>query len=531
MLTMSTEPRYIKSLSIKGYKKFEDFKIDFQPGLNVLVGENSIGKSTILEAINIALNQYYFSNNQFGEQQSFNLSMQQRFFNHPNFNDLPKISIEVELALPCDTKTQFFAGVKDDEVSFGVKFEYKPDMNFEDELRKFDFEKNHILPLEYYHATWTTFSERTYKRFLNPLKMITVDSSANMYDIYGNYARSIFQNKFNDGDKRKLLLEFKNSMRSFLNRNDLNFGNQYEFSVDEKKASLEQLLEIRNEGISLRNRGKGEENLIKTELALQKQTNLNVVMIEEPENHLSYSNTRKQLKKILEEEHNVDQLIVTTHESMILNQLNIKRAIWITEEHQGYTLSSLSDEDAAFFAKSDNFDILSFILGERIILVEGNSEFIFLPKMLECNNREMDKQGISIIAMRGIYYKHFRQLAKILKKRTLVITDNDGERKKLNNLENDEYFKVVMPKKLEDFTLEKVLFETDQDNFKKVVDLFAERKTTTTKWKSHENLDPYVVRALNNKTMFALKLTEHLENGGQFKMPEYLMEGIEWLVK
>jgi putative ATP-dependent endonuclease of OLD family len=41
---------------IKNFKCFkESFKIDFKDGLNIIVGDNEAGKSTILDAIHLAL--------------------------------------------------------------------------------------------------------------------------------------------------------------------------------------------------------------------------------------------------------------------------------------------------------------------------------------------------------------------------------------------------------------------------------------------------------------------------------------------
>ncbi|EAC6468339.1 TPA_asm: AAA family ATPase, partial [Listeria monocytogenes] len=48
---------HIKRMHIKGLKKFKDIDIEFNEKINILVGENESGKSTILEAINIVLNQ------------------------------------------------------------------------------------------------------------------------------------------------------------------------------------------------------------------------------------------------------------------------------------------------------------------------------------------------------------------------------------------------------------------------------------------------------------------------------------------
>ena len=46
---------YIKNLTIQGLKKFENFYIEFDKNVNIIIGENESGKSTILEAINICI--------------------------------------------------------------------------------------------------------------------------------------------------------------------------------------------------------------------------------------------------------------------------------------------------------------------------------------------------------------------------------------------------------------------------------------------------------------------------------------------
>jgi predicted ATP-dependent endonuclease of OLD family len=46
---------YLKRLKLKNYRLFSDVEISFQHGMNVLIGKNSTGKSTILEAIDFLL--------------------------------------------------------------------------------------------------------------------------------------------------------------------------------------------------------------------------------------------------------------------------------------------------------------------------------------------------------------------------------------------------------------------------------------------------------------------------------------------
>ena len=50
---------YIKSLHIEGFKKFISLNVEFNEHMNILVGENEAGKSTILDAIKTVLNQQY----------------------------------------------------------------------------------------------------------------------------------------------------------------------------------------------------------------------------------------------------------------------------------------------------------------------------------------------------------------------------------------------------------------------------------------------------------------------------------------
>lgn len=47
---------YLSSIKIKGYKVFnQEFKVTLNSGLNILVGENGSGKSTVIDAIRLVL--------------------------------------------------------------------------------------------------------------------------------------------------------------------------------------------------------------------------------------------------------------------------------------------------------------------------------------------------------------------------------------------------------------------------------------------------------------------------------------------
>jgi len=46
----------ITKIRIRGYRIYKDFLLKPNPGVNILVGDNDAGKSTLMEAISLALN-------------------------------------------------------------------------------------------------------------------------------------------------------------------------------------------------------------------------------------------------------------------------------------------------------------------------------------------------------------------------------------------------------------------------------------------------------------------------------------------
>lgn len=41
---------YLEKLEISNYKMFDNIKLEFEPGFNIILGDNGVGKTTILEA-------------------------------------------------------------------------------------------------------------------------------------------------------------------------------------------------------------------------------------------------------------------------------------------------------------------------------------------------------------------------------------------------------------------------------------------------------------------------------------------------
>ena len=47
--------KFITKLKLKNFKRFDSFAVDFDDNINILVGDNESGKSSLIEAISLVL--------------------------------------------------------------------------------------------------------------------------------------------------------------------------------------------------------------------------------------------------------------------------------------------------------------------------------------------------------------------------------------------------------------------------------------------------------------------------------------------
>src|SRR5271155_3235293 len=100
---MDWRPRMIDMIKIAGYRKFQNLTIEPHARFNLLVGENESGKSTLLEALTLALTGRVNGRSAAEELNPywFNQQMVSAFFASRRDGlpvALPEISIEIFLA-------------------------------------------------------------------------------------------------------------------------------------------------------------------------------------------------------------------------------------------------------------------------------------------------------------------------------------------------------------------------------------------------------------------------------------------------
>lgn len=180
--------------------------------------------------------------------------------------------------------------------------------------------------------------------------------------------------------------------------------------------------------VPIENNGAGRQCFIKTELSLKRAANgIDIVLIEEPENHLSYMNVLKLIDKIKGDEDR--QIFISTHSNLIATRLNLRNCILLNSANPGaVALKILSEDTANFFMKAPDNNMLQFILSNKTILVEGDAEFILMESLYrQTLQKELTNSGIGVIAVDGKCFKRYLEIAKVLGNKVVVIIDNDKD--------------------------------------------------------------------------------------------------------
>ncbi len=524
---------YIKSLHIEGFKKFRILDVEFDEHMNILVGENEAGKSTILDAIKTVLNQQYRLADKSVLRDLFNAKTVEEFEANPSVKTLPRILIEIELILDAKTKNadyfygEVYGALKKQDEKFGIRFECKYDELLGAGMEQSIMEKK--IPYEYYAFSWMTFANNPYQIIRRPLQFLAIDTTSNgTAPSFNSYNRSLFASRYDNATRAKAKNDFRTKLIEAFDSSELpELGDNRRFGVDTKKVVLEAILSVYEGAIALENRGSGMESLIKTEIALEKANGLDVILMEEPENHLSFTTLRKMLQEISNKQKN-SQLIVATHNNMIASRLNLNKVLWITDGRV-QSLSGIDKMVADFFVKADDNAFLQLLLSKKVFLVEGATEFLLLPHFYkQITGHTIEEDGISVISCNGISYKNYLEIAQKTNKRIAVITDNDGKQDRIDEASSFNQTAtlqhIFMGATIDDWTWEACLYGLN----KTVLDEMIEVQAGADYLFHKKDYGQVLGKMLNNKVETAYMM---LLSGKTFDVPKYVKDAIEWLRK
>jgi putative ATP-dependent endonuclease of OLD family len=439
----------IRRVLITGYRTYRRLEFEPHPEVNVLVGDNEAGKSTLLEAMTLALTGRVNGRPAAEELNpySFNQRDTKEFFEKRRAGKQvapPEIHIEVEL----EDQDEFakligannsYAPARDVP---GVTFRVVPDPEYGDEFEEYvSASSTGILPVEYYRIEWTSFQGSTLVQRPKQLAVATIDARTVRSGTGVDYhLRQILNDYLDPKERASVSVAFRRVKDDMTSDH---FG-----SVNDRLSSVDGTLEGRVLSVAMDQSargswdtavvphvadvpfalaGLGQQAVIKIVLAMQQAASgTGVVMVEEPENHLSHTSLNRLLHRMSELSGAHQQLFVATHSSFVLNRLGLDH-LRIVSENDVHSFAELDAKTTSYFRKLPGFDTLRIALAEKIVLVEGPSDEILFERFFRDRYQKRPiEAGIEVFAMGGLSLKRFLALARLLGKHCAVLTDNDG---------------------------------------------------------------------------------------------------------
>ena len=519
---------YLTKIKLHSFSQFNDIYISFNRDRNILVGDNESGKSSILQAIDLCARGSRHRIEDIGIETLFNVDAVNAFMaGDRRIENLPNLLVELYLE---DVLDEGLEGNENSDNSYtnGVLLLIEPDQALSRQMQQVLQVQCPSFPFEFYSISFSTFSGDHYNGYTKKVKTLMLDNSTigNEYAL-NEYISTIYGAALSQVEQLSTRHSYGNSKTGFkadvLAPYNAKLPEGYSFSVKNTgKNCLENDLTIEMGGVPIGEKGTGVQCMIKTQLALSRTEDIPVILLEEPENHLSHLNMRKMIDDI--EKSQKAQLFISTHNDLISTRLDIRNCFLMSSAVPAspISLGEIDEDTARFFMKAPDNNMLQFVLAKKVVLVEGDAEFIlmdaFCKKVL---GHSLSEQGIDVIAVDGKCFKRYLEIAKRIGMKVSVITDNDSNYAE-NILEaykdymNNEFvnIKVFADQDNERYTFEVAVY---RDNTADCEELFGTNRRTLS----------VLEYMLANKAEVAYKLFCQKET--TLVVPQYIIDALVWV--
>lgn len=439
----------IERVIVKNYRALQDVDVKFNRDLNIIVGDNETGKSTLLEAINLALTCQLSRRAAHYELHPFlfNVPVVDAFIEKLRNGEKPAPpEILIELYFFDDNSLADLRGLHNSLGVDAAGISLKIELDFETfaaEYKEYVSEPAYVtsVPIEYYHIEWLSFAGNAVRPQERPVSCAFVDPSA-ITSNYGahKYIIEIVRDYLDKKQRVDLALSYRKMKDTFLADGSVAAINAalkdktgevtdktLSVSMDTTtRASWETGVIPHLDAIPLPLVGKGEQNSIKIKLAVEAEQACDVLLLEEPENHLTHINLNGLISH-LQSRLADKQAILTTHSSFVLNKLGVEKIIMF-DGAKGASIAELPATTVNYFRKAPGHDTLRMILAPKSILVEGPSDELVVQRAFRDKYQKLPiESGVEVVSVRALAFKRFLDIAALLKLSVVVVTDNDGK--------------------------------------------------------------------------------------------------------
>lgn len=415
----------IQRVRLVNFRIFRDQTFSPNPGMNIFVGDNATGKSSLLLAIDMALSGSISRVMAFGMENIMNAVAVSEWRKDPRLETLPKAFVELTFEMPDKPKYSDFFGQRHSRGNlgheFGIKMMIEPNPDRAEELADALRNSNGAtFPYSFYSVDFSTFADIRYNGFKKPCKSAFLDNSTvNTGRLFKKIVADTYQAALDDSSRASIEHKFSDNLSRFTLPEA---ATRQSLIVS---GNLADFLDISENGVSFSNHGEGSVNLRKTESSLSGFSgNDAVFLVEEPENHLSPRGLKKVVSLIADKTKDC-QVFIATHSSYIASRLGLKNVFFVGGKID--SLASISEDTADFFVKAPNDNLLQFILSRKVVLVEGAAEYILMDSFFRAvKGMSADECGVWILSINGLSFPRYFEIAQVLGTKVAAIRDNDG---------------------------------------------------------------------------------------------------------
>lgn len=440
--------RLITKIKIRGYRIYTDFTLSPNPKLNLIVGGNEAGKSTLMEAIALALTGRIGGRSASEELNPhwFNAGVVADFVAKIERGERPRFpEIHIELYFADKPELQRLCGAINTDVPTlacpGLSLRIMPNPDYADELAEWMAKPSSLLPVEFYLVDWRSFADERITNRPRQLAAAIIDSRTVRSSSGVDYhLRQILGDHLDPPERAAVSLAYR-ELKATMSTTALDAINKrigtIHASLHDQPISLAMDQSARTawdgvvtphvNDVPFSMSGQGQQAAIKISLALNRNAgHAAFVMIEEPENHLSHTSLTTLLSRIEALTGDHQQLFITTHSTFVLNRLGLD-AILLLAHGKTSKITTLDPETVSYFQRLPGYDTLRMALAKKIVLVEGPSDEIVFERFFKdlFGKRPMEL-GIDVISMRGLSLARCREFCAALDKPVAAMRDNDG---------------------------------------------------------------------------------------------------------
>ncbi|ASW73102.1 hypothetical protein IQ37_13665 [Chryseobacterium piperi] len=518
----------IKQIQVRNFRLLDNFSVNIEDDITLIVGKNNTGKTSLFEAINV-----FTKVSQEISFEDFSLSSYLKFKKIVNFitkidfnnisekrkeifekiiqNQTPKVQlfIEFEYDIEKDSLVNLSEFITDlnekrNDATVLISFEslnslglFSSFLNRErKEIELISWLKENLK--KYYQLTChaidkdSNFKKDIGLNFKSKIEKIVsfegIKASRTLDDTKSDKNKTLatgFSHYYRERDKTKedvkkledtltkVSVDLKNEYEKVLREviHDLNhFGASTPISIPKIEIDSEFNSEAviknnikyyyKHDDINLPEsyNGLGYSNLIFMVLELtsfierfknsseEKKSEFLTILIEEPEAHMHPQMQQVFIKQITNKINDAKsnginiQLIITTHSSHIIAEagIDIKKGFdriryfnkingnLEVNDFNNFKHKKSDTETFRFLKQYLNLHKCDIFFADKVIMVEGITEKMLLPLMINKVAPELNKKYISILEVGGAYTHKFKELLNFIKVKTLVITDIDS---------------------------------------------------------------------------------------------------------